>query len=323
AGEDQRQKSIVHRDLQDRFWDTCKSALRQLPQRVALVMTMDANAALAPQLPHVGFAGQRRMHTSLNGNGARLLDFLRPFHLSALTPPGQQRGTPSDYFNALEHAVIEAAAPHYLLQPTKVNRPKLKGEALALIDLKHEIQRRMALHADQTTPAYGRPQSRFDEAARAAAKAVRAERRQHLAETAREAEAAEAAMNLRRLHAVVRRLAPRPVAPVVAVTSPATGGACQDAEEEVEVRTRALSTISDGTIIDTHSLGGLPGLLPRDDTRIDTYDVDDITKAIRNMPNYKSTPVLKMPSMKDMGHAIEPNTDRHADQPSDGSVSEI
>eukprot|EP00959_Pyramimonas_sp_CCMP1952_P006733 140740-Pyramimonas_sp.AAC.1 len=61
-------------------------------------------------------------------------------------------------------------------------------------------------------------------------------------------------MNLRRLHAAVRRLAPKPVAPVVAVTNSATGGACQDAEEEVEVRARALSTISDGTIIDMSSL---------------------------------------------------------------------
>eukprot|EP00959_Pyramimonas_sp_CCMP1952_P378355 7925794-Pyramimonas_sp.AAC.1 len=175
----------------------------------------------------------------------------------------------------------------------------------------------MALHADQTTPAYGRPQSRFDEAARAAAKAVRAERRQHLAETAREAEAAEAAMNLRRLHAVVRRLAPKPVAPVVTVTNAATGGACQDAEEEVKVRARALSTIFDGTIIGMNSLGGPPGLLPRDDARTGAYDVDDITKAIRNMPNYKSAPVLKMPAMRDMEHAVEPYADHHVDQPSD------
>ncbi|CAK0910217.1 unnamed protein product, partial [Prorocentrum cordatum] len=234
-----------------------------------------------------------------------------------------QHGTPSDYFNALEHTVIEAAAPRYLLQPTKVNRPKLKDETLALIDLKHEIQRRIALHADQTTPACGRLQSRFDEAASAAAEAVRAERRRHLAETAKEAEAAEAAMILRRLHAAVRRLAPKAVAPVVAAHNPATGGACQDAEEEVEVRARALSTSFDGTVIDMNSLGGPPCLLPRDDNRIGTCGIDGITEAIRNMPNYKSAPVLKMPAMRDLEPALEPTTDRYVDQPSDGSVIEI
>eukprot|EP00959_Pyramimonas_sp_CCMP1952_P085322 1784104-Pyramimonas_sp.AAC.1 len=66
------------------------------------------------------------------------------------------------------------------------------------------------------------------------------------------------------------------------------------------------------------SLGGPPGLLPGDDTLIGTYGVDDITKAIRNMPNYKSAPVFKMPAMRDLEPTLEPNTDRHADQPPDG-----
>eukprot|EP00959_Pyramimonas_sp_CCMP1952_P337069 7058349-Pyramimonas_sp.AAC.1 len=72
-----------------------------------------------------------------------------------------------------------------------------------------------------------------------------------------------------------------------------------------------------------NSLGGPPGPLPRDDARIGAYDVDDITKAICNMPNYKSAPVLKMPAVRDMEHAIEPNVDHRVDQPSDGSVIEI
>eukprot|EP00959_Pyramimonas_sp_CCMP1952_P399952 8379808-Pyramimonas_sp.AAC.1 len=90
----------------------------------------------------------------------------------------------------------------------------------------------MAYCSDPSSPRAVYLRTQCDEAAKRAAKAVRAERRQRLASTAAEAETADANMNLRKLHSVTRRLAPKPAAPVITVTNPSTGGACMDAEEE-------------------------------------------------------------------------------------------
>ncbi|CAK0879420.1 unnamed protein product [Prorocentrum cordatum] len=400
---------------------------------------MDANAAMSPNPPHVGFAGQRRMYAATNYNGMRLLDLLQTFHMTALntfgrmnrqngtwkhtTGPGwttidyictrlhgsygkraaplkklpvslsgyrdhrpvqaqiyvglrarrrpeekparwdrdalvqdlnllrdpdaelpqrlvdmrskfvtlldqrllsgqwpdecgdeRRYATPSDYFNALEHTLIEVAAPYYILQPQKLTRPKLKDSTLALIDRKHRIQRRMASMTNQESDSYAAMQAEFDTAYREAARAVRAERRQRLADAATEAEMADANQNLRKLHSVIRRLAPKPAAPTATVNNPESGGLCMDDAEEADVRVRALCSIFEGSMIDMATPGGPPGLLPRDDTRIGSYTPDDVRKAILKMPNFKSAPVLKL---------IDTETDLPDQDTHDGSIIEL
>ncbi|CAK0843448.1 unnamed protein product [Prorocentrum cordatum] len=375
TGTDHHEKVAAHREFQNKYWNQCRAALQQIPRRTALVVTMDANAAMSPNPPHVGFAGQRRMYAATNYNGMRLLDLLQTFHMTALntfgrmnrqngtwkhtTGPGwttidyictrlhgsygkraaplkklpvslsgyrdhrpvqaqiyvglrarrrpeekparwdrdalvqdlnllrdpdaelpqrlvdmrskfvtlldqrllsgqwpdecgdeRRYATPSDYFNALEHTLIEVAAPYYILQPQKLTRPKLKDSTLALIDRKHRIQRRMASMTNQESDSYAAMQAEFDTAYREAARAVRAERRQRLADTATEAETADANQNLRKLHSVIRRLAPKPAAPTVTVNNPESGGLCMDDAEEADVRVRALCSIFEGSMID-------------------------------------------------------------------------
>ncbi|CAK0834272.1 unnamed protein product, partial [Prorocentrum cordatum] len=413
------EKAAQHRQLQSQFWDTCHAALRQIPQRVTLLLTLDANAAMSPSLPYVGFAGQRRQFAATSANGSRLLEVLEDFHMTALNTFGKstrQNGTwkhttgkgwttieyvctrlngsygiraaplrtilvsmggyrdhrpvetlvyaglrakraadprpdrwnreamvsdlqdlkgrwqeecgemlcyatPPEYFNAIEHTVIEAAAPDYVLQPTQTQRPELTDATLALIANKHAIQKRMAYCSDPSSPRAVYLQALHDEAAKRAAKAVRAERRQRLASTAAEAEAADANMNLRELHSVTRRLAPKPAAPVITVTSPTTGGACMGAEEEIVVRGEVFCNIFGGTQINMDSPGGPIGIPPRDDARIGTYTVDDVTRAIAKMPNYKSAPVLKLPSLVTTGDLTATGTKPTFE--ADGSVIEL
>ncbi|CAK0804963.1 unnamed protein product [Prorocentrum cordatum] len=229
--------------------------------------------------------------------------------------------TPSEYFNAIEHAVIEAAAPHYVLKPTQTQRPKLTDATLALIANKHAIQKRMAYCSDPSSPRAVYLQTQCAEAAKRAAKAVRAERRQRSASTAEEAETADANMNLRKLHSVTRRLAPKPAAPVIAVANPTTGGACMGAEEETAVRAEGLCNIFDGTQINMDSPGGPIGILPRDDARIGTCTVDDVTRAIAKMPNYKSAPALKLPPLGAAGDLAA--TGAQSTFQADGSVIEL
>eukprot|EP00959_Pyramimonas_sp_CCMP1952_P228878 4785512-Pyramimonas_sp.AAC.1 len=93
----------------------------------------------------------------------------------------------------------------------------------ALIDKKHVIQRRVPGVQDKEFDGHALLQIEFDEASRAAARAVRAESRQRLAGMAKEAEAADAVMNMRKIHGVIRRLAPKPAATVVAVCNPVSG----------------------------------------------------------------------------------------------------
>ncbi|CAK0838620.1 unnamed protein product [Prorocentrum cordatum] len=403
---DHHERAVAHKALQTQFWDTCRAALRQIPKRLALIFNLDANAAMSPSLPNVGFAGQRRRYAATNTNGSRLLELFQDYHMMALNTFGKssrQNGawkhtvgkgwTTIDYIctrlagsygrhaaplqqrpvslggyrdhrpveayvhaglrarrqpeekplrwnrdamvadlHALEdpdapppqrvlqmrttlaqmmtdsgltnhwwmtcgeHAIIEAAAPHYVPAPTQTTRPKLTDNTLALIETKHTIQRRMAMIADPACARFIEPQTLCDEAAKAAAKAARSERRRRLAETAAEAEAADANMNLRKLHSVVRRLAPKPTAPVITVTSPATATVCMDAEEETHVRTKALCDIFDGTLINMDKHGG-DGKNARDHYRAINL-INHIGKVFMN--------VTVMPSLRNL--ASKPST---------------
>ncbi|CAK0876112.1 unnamed protein product, partial [Prorocentrum cordatum] len=413
---DRHERAAAHAALQTQFWDTCRAAPRQIPQRLALTFNLDANAAMPPYLPNVGFAGQGRRYAATSTNCSRLLELLQDYHMTALNTFGKssrQNGTwkhavgkgwttidyictrlagsygkraaplrqlPVSLGGYRDHRPVEtyvyaglrarrqpeakplrwnrdaivadlralkgpeAPAPQRVPQmrtnlaqmmtdsglanpwwatcgeelrfatPSEyfnalTKRPKLTDTTLALIDTKHTIQRRMATIADPACTRFVDLQTQYDEAAKAAAKAVRSERRQRFAETAVEAEAADANMKLRKLHGVVRRLAPKPTAPVITVTSPTTATACMDAEEETRVRTKALCDIFDGILINMDKPGGPPGILPRDDTRIGSYTIDDFAKAIAKMPNYKSAPVLKMAP--------------DSTEPRDGSVIEL
>eukprot|EP00959_Pyramimonas_sp_CCMP1952_P229259 4793507-Pyramimonas_sp.AAC.1 len=93
---------------------------------------------------------------------------------------------------------------------------------------------------------------------------------------------------------VLRKLAPRPAAPTVTVRNPATGNLCWSAEEEQEVRARALADIFQGALIAMDEPGG-PQVTNDavDDSRISPFTVAEVRKAFERLPNHKAGPVLK------------------------------
>ncbi|CAK0793864.1 unnamed protein product, partial [Prorocentrum cordatum] len=230
--------------------------------------------------------------------------------------PGQAYGTTSEYFDALEGAIVDAAVDIYTTPPTKQAAPAFPDETWELIAKKQLYQRMLAkavlgswLHKTLT--------SQYKHFMRLAKKAVRAFRRQRTAELVDQAEQADHHNDIRKGYAIIRRIAPKPTAPSMTVHNPATGTVCFDHEEDMEVRARALCTIFQAEDV-TESAPRRPprhGMSVLDDPS-EAITVENTIEAVRKLPNHKAAPVLKW---SDPGSALSPMPRPQ----SDGAVAEI
>ncbi|CAK0882542.1 unnamed protein product [Prorocentrum cordatum] len=203
---------------------------------------------------------------------------------------GKRFADPSEYFNAMEGVIIEAASQDYidLPQPRGASTGPVFSEAtMRLIKIKHHWQYQLAALSPGSRWLTLFFHQKFLEASKICTKAIRSEKRQRMAHLAAFAERSAGENNLRRLFSTVRRLAPKPPAPIMTVNDPQTGLPCFDSERDNQVRVASICSLCNGTAMALHELPVRARDMGRDDDRIGPYDLADIKQGIRNLPNFK------------------------------------
>ncbi|CAK0843170.1 unnamed protein product, partial [Prorocentrum cordatum] len=219
---------------------------------------------------------------------------------------GRRYESPTEYFNELEGVVIEKALQDYISPPAtrRADGPVFSDQTVRLIKAKHYWQYQLAAIPDGARWMRAQFQLHFNEAAKLATAAIRSEKRQRTAALADEAERAAGQRNLRRLHTIVNKLAPKPAAPIMTVKDPNTGLPCFDAEDDQRVCILSTCDVCDGTAMRLDERPLRAGRKERDDDRIGSYGLAEVKESIIDLPNMKGGPMLQWPMRGAPGGAV-------------------
>ncbi|CAK0800187.1 unnamed protein product, partial [Prorocentrum cordatum] len=219
---------------------------------------------------------------------------------------GRRYESPTEYFNGLEGVVIEAALQDDISPPAtgRVDGPVFSDQTVRLIKAKHYWQHQLATIPDGARWVRAQFHLHFNEAAKLATAAIRSEKRQRAAALADEAERAAGQRNLRRLHTIVNKLAPKPAAPIMTAKDLHTGLPRFDAEDDQRVRIQSICDVCDGAAMSVDERSLQAGRKERDDDRISSYGLAEVKESTMDLPNLKRGLMLQWPMRGPPGGAV-------------------